>query len=428
MRKLALCLAVVGLAGPARAQERPPVIRLAALIAEARQKNPEVRAARAQARAATSSVAPAGALDDPMLMVELWNAPVDFSTVPVMFQLTQTVPLGGKRAARRDLARGAEAMARAQAEARLRDVEAALAKAYFDLFLAERTIEVDREIERTLRSLLGAASARIAAGRGEQSEALRAQAELLKVESDREAAQARRVAANAKLVALLDRPPGSEMGTTAEPSLVPALPAFAELRDRALSGRPELWAARAAIAQAQAHITLAEAQRVPDLGLIAGEMHTFGMSGPGVSDFLFVGLQGNLPIFGASKNQPQQAAASAQLEAARADLKALENKVLAEVADAAAEVAAEKRQVELHHQLIPVARQALHSATAAYVAGRGSFLMVLDADRDLQMHELDLATHMAMYEQRLAELERAVAADLGLAQAAQSGTREEHEP
>ncbi len=98
MRKLALCLAVVGLAGPARAQERPPVIRLAALIAEAREKNPEVRAARAQARAAASSVAPAGAFDDPMLMVELWNAPVDFSTVPVMFQLTQTVPLGGKRA------------------------------------------------------------------------------------------------------------------------------------------------------------------------------------------------------------------------------------------------------------------------------------------------------------------------------------------
>jgi len=51
---------------------------------------------------------------------------------------------------------------------------------------------------------------------------------------------------------------------------------------------------------------------------------------------------------------------------------------------------------------------------------------VLDAERDLQMHELDLATHLAMYEQRLADLQRAVGSDLGLVQAAESGTRQSH--
>src|SRR5213593_2075344 len=75
----------------------PPPLRLGDLLREAREKNPDLKAASARARA--------GALDDPMLMVQLWNGPVDFSTVPVMLQVSQNIPLGGKRGARTDAAR-----------------------------------------------------------------------------------------------------------------------------------------------------------------------------------------------------------------------------------------------------------------------------------------------------------------------------------
>ena len=140
----------------------------------------------------------------------------------------------------------------------------------------------------------------------------------------------------------------------------------------------------------------------------------------------FAGVQVNLPIFSGEKNHPRVAGAEAELGAMRDDARAIENRVVSEVADAHAELTAERRQVELHHQLIPIARQALASAMGAYVAGRSAFVMVLDAERDLQMHELDLATHLAMYEQRLADLQRAVGSNLGLVQAAESGTRESH--
>src|SRR5215510_8359281 len=104
-------------------------VRLAELLEEARKNNPELQSAHEQAKAAESSVAPAGALEDPMLMVQLWNAPVDFSTVPLMIQLSQALPLGGKRAARRDAASAEAASARANALERARDIEAAVAKA-----------------------------------------------------------------------------------------------------------------------------------------------------------------------------------------------------------------------------------------------------------------------------------------------------------
>jgi outer membrane protein TolC len=402
-----------------------PSVRLGDLLEEARRKNPAIAAAREQARGDAASVTAAAAVDDPMVMVQLWNMPVDLSTVPLMVNVSQTFPLGGKRAAKRDEAEAMGQASRAGIATRARDVEDEVARAYFDLYLADRTIEVDAEIERTLETLISAASARIAAGRGEEADVLRAESDKLKVQSDREAARGRRAAAVAKLVALLDRPPGSDLGRTEDPGLLAELPAPDVLRARALRERSELASASAATGAAEARLRLAHAERIPDLTASAGEMHMFGgMTSP--SDFLFLGLQVNLPIFG-GKNRSRIESAEAGVAASRAERHALENRVFAEVADALAEVQAETRQAQLHHKLIPLTRQALASALGAYAAGRGAFSMVLDAERDLEMHELDLATHVAAYSQRLADLERAVGGDVGLIRAAASGAHAGHE-
>src|SRR4051812_1663472 len=152
----------------------PPPLRLADLLREAHEKNPELKAAQARVAAARSSVAPAGALDDPMLMVQIWNAPVDFSTLPLMVQINQQIPLGGKRGARTDAARADAAMAAADLAAKQREIDTQVASAYFDLFLAERTQQVDDELEQILAVLLQAAEARVSTGKGEQAELLRA--------------------------------------------------------------------------------------------------------------------------------------------------------------------------------------------------------------------------------------------------------------
>ena len=145
----------------------PSPLRLAELLREAREKNPDLKAAEARTQAARESVSPAGALDDPMLMVQLWNAPVDFSSIPVMVQLTQPIPLGGKRAARTDAARADTSMAEAELAGKRREIETQVASAYFDLFLAERTLEVDDELEGLLKVLLQSSEARVSTGKGD---------------------------------------------------------------------------------------------------------------------------------------------------------------------------------------------------------------------------------------------------------------------
>ncbi len=402
----------------------PPPLRLADLLREAHEKNPDLRAAQARVSAAQSSISPAGALDDPMLMVQLWNAPVDFSTIPVMVQITQPIPLGGKRAARTDVARADAAIAAADLSAKQRDLDTQVASAYFDLFLAERTQAVDDELDQIFKVLRQASEARVSTGKAEQVELLRAQGALIQLRSDRETAVDHRQSAWARLAALLDRDPASPSGNTTEPRVLPALPDLAGLRERALHERPELLAAQAQVASAQAQQRLAKAADVPDLSLFAAEMHTF-RNPMGVSDFLFAGFQINLPIFSGGKNQPRIAGAAAQVVSAQQSEHALRNRIVSEVAEQYAHLQAEQRQIELHHQLIPIARQAVESAESSYGAGRTDFTMVIDSARELRMHELDLATHLAMYEQRLAELQRAVGVDLGLEQAAEDG-HEEH--
>jgi outer membrane protein, heavy metal efflux system len=401
-----------------------PPLRLADLLREASDKNPDLKAATARARAAQHSVASAGALDDPMLMVQLWNAPADFSTLPVMVQLTQTVPLGGKRGARTDAARADAAMAAADLTQKQHDVETQIATAYADLFLADRTQEIDDELEAILDIVLRASRARVSTGKAEQAELLRAQGSIIQVRSERETALDRRRSAWARLSALLDRDPTSTPGTTTHPGVLASLPDAAALTERALRERPELAASRATIAGAQAQERLARANRIPDLGLFVAEMHTF-RNPTGVSDFLFAGFQINLPIFFGSKNEPRIAAAQAQVVAAQEGQRALRNRIAAEVAEDHAHVLAEMRQIDLHHQLIPIARQAIESAEASYAAGRTDFTTLLESARELRMHEMNLAMHSAAYEQRLAELQRAVGADLGLERAAEAG-HEEH--
>jgi outer membrane protein, heavy metal efflux system len=403
----------------------PTPLRLADLLREAREKNPDLIAAQAHLRSATEGVSPAGALEDPMLMVQLWNAPVDFSSVPVMVQLSQAIPLAGKRGARADAARAEAAFAESELAVKQRDVETELASAYFDLFLAERTQEVDGELETVLKVLLLSSEARVSSGKGEQFELLRAQASLVQLRSDRESAIDHQRSAWARLAALLDRSPPGPPGTTMAPSVLGNLPDVATLQKRALQARPELAGARARISGAEAETRLAKAAAVPDLGVFVAGMHTF-RNPAGPSDFLFAGLQINLPIFSGAKNSPRISSAQSKAASAVASERALRNRIVAEVAEMHAHLIAEEHQIDLHHQLVPLARQVVESAQSSYAAGRGDFAMVLESARELRMHELELATHLAAYEHRLAELQRAVGAELGLDESAEIGHDERH--
>jgi len=383
-----------------------PPLRLSALLEDARQRNPELQAAQAQAQAAASSVSPAGALDDPMLTVEYWNGPVDFSVVPIMIQLTQTFPLGGKRSAREDAAAGEAMAARADAARRRLDLDREVSELYATLYVTDRSLVVHDEVLGVLRTLQSVAAARVSSGRTEVVDQLKTQSELLKEEAEHETLVAERTVALASLAALLDREPAELQGPVEEPGNVGPVGPETELVARALEQRPELQASAGMISAADARIRLAKAAGVPDITPLVAYMHTFGMPSP--NNFLFLGVQTNLPIFGGSKIDPAVATARSRLDAARALQHALRNRIGAEVRTAAARVRAEEQLVEIQRRLVPIARQALDASISSYSAGRIDLLTVLDSARESLMRQIGLAEHQAMAERRRAELERAL--------------------
>lgn len=387
-----------------------PPLRLSALLEDARQRNPEVRAALAQARAAASSISAAGALDDPRLMVQYWNGPVDFSVVPIMVQLTQKFPLGGKLGAKSDAAAADARMAQADASARVQDVERDITRAFVDLFVAERTLVIHDEMLGVLRTLASVAASRVAAGKSEVVDQLKAQVELLKEEGVHESLLAEQTTARVRLAALLDREPSELAGEAEEPSALPRVPADNELMARALKDRPELRAAESATQGAEARTRLATAEGVPDITPLVAYMHTFNL--PPQNNFLFFGIEANLPIWRGSKIEPAVAAARARVEATQALATALRDRIKAEVLTSAALLRTGQRLVEIQRRLVPLSRQTLDSALSAYSAGRIGLLTVLDSEREALMRQVELAQHQAMQEQRRAELERALGGSL----------------
>jgi outer membrane protein TolC len=342
-----------------------------------------------------------------------------------MFQISQTIPLGDKRGARTDAARASADVAEAELGSLRREIETQVAAAYFELYLAERTQEADDELETLLKVLLLSTEARVSSGKAEQLDLLRAQASLVQLRSHRETAMDHRSSAWARLAALLDRNPPGPVGATLSPNVLGTLPDVATLQKHALKERPELAAAHALVSGAEAEARLAKAATTPDLNVFVAEMHDFHAQA-GISDFLFAGVQINLPIFSGAKNSPRVSSAQSRVASAVASEHALRNRIVAEVAETHAHLIAEEHQIDLHHQLVPIARQVVESARASYATGRVDFSVVLDNARELRMHELELATHLAAYEQRLAELQRAVGTELGLDESADVGHDERH--
>jgi len=142
-------------------------------------------------------------------------------------------------------------------------------------------------------------------------------------------------------------------------------------------------------------------------------MHTF-RNPMGVSDFLFAGFQVSLPIFFGSKNEPRIAGAQAQLVAAQEAARALRNRVRRRGGRGLRATSWPKRTRSICTTSSSQSRARQCGAQSrATRAGRTDFIMLLDSARELRMHELNEAMHLPAYEQRLAELQRAVGGDLG---------------
>ncbi|OGA31897.1 MAG: transporter [Betaproteobacteria bacterium RIFCSPLOWO2_12_FULL_64_23] len=386
---------------------------LGALVAEALQNNPELRAAAKETEAAGERVRPAGALDDPMLEAGLLNVPIQpwrlnrEDMTMKMLGLSQKLPYPGKRALREQVAaKDAESAGyglRETANRIVREVKLA----YFDLALTDETVRLLQSNRQILQQFLRIAESRYAVGQAAQAEVLKAQTQLGRMSEELLRMERERPVTEAELARLLGRRANAAPIAVKLPSLREAAFDLEALQQAALRDRPQLLGLQSVIERGTKALDLARKEAQPDFDL----RFSYGQRERDVAnmpreDVVSFTVAMNLPLWRQDKIEPRIAEARAMREQALEMLQAQQNEVLAKLRQQVAIIEQSRKSVHLYETaILPQARLAVEATLAAYQVSRVDLLMLLDSQMTLFSYEINRARELVNFNKALAEIE-----------------------
>jgi len=371
---------------------------------------PELEASQSRADAFAQRPRIVASLEDPMVTSSIDHYPFDMMEEEEngrrydwSIAVEQRFPLSGVLGQRRQSAVAQADVARADTGRARLDVAYETETAYLMLHEQRRMAEVLAAQRRLADDMVASASARYAAGNGLEADVLRAEVEVARVAAARRVLRADVRAAAAMFNARLGR-----SAATAVPQLAPLPrpappPAATDLVRQALDSRPELAAGDAEVARATAEIEVMKSMYRPMAMIRLGRATTMA-EGEGAMAMLGV----SVPVWrGRLAAGVEEARAMQRM--AQADLAAMRLMVEGDVTAArAGVVGAIARLDALRDQIVPRAQLAVESALAAYAAGRGTLVGVIEAATSLWNSRSELVMAETAVAQSRSRLARAV--------------------
>lgn len=392
--------------------------------------NPEIHAAMRQVAVAEARRGSAGALDDPAFMYRGWGTPLrrpwDLNQTQHMFMYSQSLPGGGKRQLRTQVADADIEIAKAEVEAKKRDVLVQVRRAFYELLQNQEGLRFHDEQAALARQGLGSARIKYVVGKVPQSDMLKAQIALTRLVEHLVMLEQDGDLSRARLNTLLGRDPGAPLdvlGNYAPPSQIPGL---LDLEKAALENRSELAAISATIRQGETRTQLAEKSLKPDYTISGGYMLM-----PDDSRYrntYMAELSVTLPWLNRGRHDAEIAEASAAVAADKAEYESRRAAIFAEIQESLIRARVAQRLVGLYsNTLRPQAQAVLKATAAAYQADRTDYLNLLDSQNTTLDVELDYIRAVSDFETRMADLERAVGAPLPRSTKPSSSEFTEHE-
>lgn len=386
---------------------------LPALIAEALENNPEIQAAQQEREAARHRIAPAQALDDPMLEAGVINAPLASSPfnredmTMKMIGLSQRLPFPGKRGLRKEIAsKDAEAIEQGYHETVNRVVHD-LKTAYFDLGLTIEMIKLVEKNRQTLEHFLRIAEGRYQVGQGSQADVLKAQTQVSRMQ-DRLLGLAREQPVfEADLIRTLGRRAEGVVPVPMPLHIQEAVLNLEALQREALTQRPQLLALQSLITRNEKSVDLARRTYYPDFDvrLSYGQRDNM-LDGTRRDDMVSMTVAMNLPVWRGSKIEPRIMESQALLDQASSLYQAQSNEIAARLRQQIAMTDQSLKSVKLYRTtILPQARLTVESALAAYQVNRVDFLTLLDNQMTVFDYEANFITAVANYNKTLAEID-----------------------
>jgi outer membrane protein TolC len=191
----------------------------------------------------------------------------------------------------------------------------------------------------------------------------------------------------------------------------------------ALEQQPELRVAALQREHADATLTAAQAEYAPDFFVGGGYML---MPGDRDSWTASVGMSWPRAPWARGRLDARVAEARAEVDAATAGQRAIENAIRLAVQEAYVRVqSAAQRAALLRTSVVPQSVQTVEVSRVAYQADRVDFLALIDNQRVLLDAQLAYYQAVSDLEQAIADLERAIGIDLGPAMFAATATEDD---
>ncbi|WP_231615578.1 TolC family protein [Novipirellula artificiosorum] len=380
-------------------------------------QHPQIAAARQRVAAATYVIPQVTALPDPVFTNQFW--PIQDQALQTaggrvghQMALSQGVPWPEKLRTKGAIASREVQMAQAEVDRIEREITESVRLAYYEVWFADRAIEIIEETRDLIEDLTKVAEARYRSG-GTQQDVLRAQLESDRLDDQLVVLTRQKEVAQANLATLLQQPISllpqatKELGLTNVPEQLDALVNLAE------QCNPELRGLTWEIQRDRQKEKLACLQKYPDLqvglnySIINDNVNVISPVANGHDNISFT-VGTTLPIWrdkinaGIREAAFRRSSTTERLEAQRDSIYGRLRGLLAE-ADALVE------QTEIYEdRIVPRTEDTLKLAIADYRGKRTDFFTLIETYRQLLAYETQLARFKASLAGTVAKIDRTV--------------------
>jgi outer membrane protein, heavy metal efflux system len=431
-KKLMPCLLIVGLAAlgvpildAEENSDSVSITPLGDLVDLALRNSPSIKAAEFQVKGLHASLNHTWYLEAPEIGVDFFQSPISAFPNPIKNQMEidysvrQAFPFPGKIRSHIDAEHKHAEMGQADLEARVRSIIREIKTLYYELYLLDGRLEINRENQILMNRFLEIARRQYEVGMGKQSDILRAQTETTNLKSDSIMLSQSRRATEAMLNAKLNRIIAWPIKV--DSTLTPAKTSWTvdQIKPLAEKFHPGLQGMQAGIRMREAEKIMAGKEMLPEF-MVGGSFKNMLIAPSGAhsadpENYWSVMATMSIPFafWSAPKYRAGVIQSAAYLGQAQQEYLDAKNGVLVRAQNALLKAQSQSELLRLSEDiLLPQSQQALASNIAAYQGGKGEFMSLLDAYRmqlmarqNTQMARMQLLTSQA-------ELEEAVGLDL----------------
>src|SRR5215475_112204 len=393
-----------------RTQSSSPSLTMDRIVSLYIERNLELQAARYRLERTRADQIAARLRPNPSLSITGENLRVSGPVIAgglyeIGVAYSETIELGGKRAARERVADASVSIAEAKFADAIRQGIAEVKRLYFQAVLARRNIEVATENRQTFEQLVSLNVARFQEGSIPEADLIKVRLERIKFDSAIRQAELSYRQAMIRLAENLEDPNVTGQPIAIELDLRLINPDLESLRQLALRERPDVQAAEREVGASRERITLEEARSRPDITPFIGykRLQADNTVMGGVS----------LPLKTRDRNQAGIARAEVDQKAAETLLDVARSHTIAEVDAAYESFQTARQQVQtFRDELLNQADESRAIALAAYEEGATPLLSVLEAQRTRAEVRQQYFQTIFDYQLSLSELELAVGKDI----------------